>query len=91
MKKGINQIIAILLVGILAGCSVVAKVDARNDMEKSKTAYKDCLARNPETISACEGARLAYEADLKAYRATSAGMQSGRNDTLNINTDSHER
>jgi hypothetical protein len=53
---------------LLSGCGIAAKVNARQDMEASKAAYKACLAtRAPE---ACEGQRQAYEADLSAYRAT---------------------
>lgn len=59
---------------LLSGCGVVAKVDARNDMAQSKAAYKNCLAINPSNPVACESYRLAYEADLKAYGATSAGL-----------------
>jgi hypothetical protein len=69
----------------LADCGVAAKVNARNEMEASKAIYKDCLARNPQNLSACEASRLSYEADMKAYRATSAGIQPGRNDTINLN------
>jgi hypothetical protein len=37
-------------------------------MDASKAAYKGCLAA--QAPEACEGRRLAYEADLSAYRAT---------------------
>ena len=71
-----------------SGCGVVAKVNARHDMEQSKAAYKACLQAHPSDVSACEGCRLSYDADMKAYRATSAGIQSGRNNTVNVNTSS---
>ncbi len=58
---------ALLTVATVAGCGVVAKVNARNDMEQSKAVYKNCLAQNPQNVSACEGYRLSYEADLKAF------------------------
>jgi hypothetical protein len=55
------------LVALLSGC-VIGGENARHDMEASKAAYKACLAtQQPE---ACEGLRQAYEADLRAYRAT---------------------
>ena len=55
------------LIALLSGC-VFGGEDARHDMEASRTGYKACLAtREPE---ACEGLRQAYEADLRAYRAT---------------------
>jgi hypothetical protein len=79
-------LILLALPWLLADCGVAAKVNARNEMEASKATYKDCLARNPQNVSACEGSRLSYEADMKAYRATSAGIQPGRNDTININS-----
>jgi hypothetical protein len=53
-------------------------MEARNDMEGSKAAYKSCLAENPGKISACEASRLSYEADLKAFQATAGGMVSSR-------------
>jgi len=62
------------------------KVNARTEMTQSDAAYKTCLAQHPGNVSACEGARLAYEADLQVYRATSAGIQPGRSDTVNVIT-----
>ena len=46
----------------LAGCGVVAKVNARNEMTQSEATYKACLAQHPQDIRPCDGARLAYEA-----------------------------
>lgn len=77
-----------ILVATVAGCGITAKVNARDDMEISKAAYKNCLAQNAQNVTACDAARLSYEADVKAYRATSAGIQPGRNDTINVNTSS---
>lgn len=68
---------AVCLAGLVGACGIAAKVNARNDMEASKVAYKTCLAQNPQGISGCEAAHEAYEADLAAYRATSAGIRSG--------------
>jgi hypothetical protein len=62
----------------LSACALAAKIDARNDMEGSKAAYKACLADNPKNVSACDALRLSYEADLKAYEATPAGMLTSR-------------
>ena len=70
----------------IAGCGVVAKVDARQDMRQSKAAYKACLTANASNPAVCESARLTYEADVQAYRTLSAGIQPGRNDTFNVNT-----
>ncbi len=66
------------LAASLSGCALAAKMDARNDMEASKAAYKTCLADNPKTVSACQAEQLSYEADLKAYEATPAGMLTSR-------------
>ena len=62
----------------LSACGLAARIDARNDMEGSKAAYKSCLAENPEKVSACEALRLSYEADLKAFQATAGGAGSTR-------------
>ena len=57
----------------LAGCAIAAKVNARNDMEQSKAAYKVCLEQHPSEVSVCEAFEKAYEADLKALRAVTSG------------------
>jgi hypothetical protein len=62
----------------LTACGVAVRMEARNDMEASKAAYKSCLAENPGKVSACEASRLSYEADLKAFQATAGGMLSSR-------------
>ena len=75
-------VILVLLGALLNGCGIVAKVRARDDMEISKARYKACLEQNPQTLANCESARLAYEADLRAYKATSAGIRSGPTVTI---------
>jgi hypothetical protein len=71
MGSAMNRLCFVLFVAVsLQGCGLAAKMDARNDMEGSKAAYKACLAQNPGKVSACEAERLSYEADLKAYQAT---------------------
>jgi hypothetical protein len=65
------------VIAALAGCGVAAKVNARHDMESSKVAYKACLAEHGQDAAACDGSRQAYEADLSAYRATSAAIRPG--------------
>ena len=74
---------AAIALPVLAGCGVVAKVNARSEMEESKALYKACLAQSGP--SACEAQRLSYAADMSAYRATTAGLQLGRSATININ------
>jgi hypothetical protein len=74
----IPSIISVAFVlAALGGCGIAAKVNARNDVEASKSAYKACLALHPQDVAACEGPREAYEADWAAYRATSAGIRPG--------------
>jgi hypothetical protein len=70
--------VVLLLVVSLPACGVAVRMSAHNDMEGSKAAYKSCLAENPTKPSACEALRLSYEADLKAYEATSGGIVSSR-------------
>jgi hypothetical protein len=60
---------------LLSGCAIAAKVSARHEMETSKAAYKACLAQNGRDLDACEGLRQTYEADLAAYRTTSAAAR----------------
>ena len=79
-------LLAVLLTG-LAGCGIAAKVNARNDMEASKRAYKACLVQRPENPAACEATREAYQADLAAYQATSAGIRPGPTFTIEQPTD----
>src|SRR5271155_699750 len=82
-----SRALAVALAGLVAGCGIAAKVNARNDMEASKSAYKACLAEHPKDPAACEGPREAYEADLAAYRATSAGLRPGATITVEQSTD----
>jgi hypothetical protein len=65
------------LASAIFGCAVSAKVQARNDMMQSKSAYTDCLRQNNSEPSNCAGLKEAYEANLQAYRATSAAIRPG--------------
>lgn len=64
---------------LLSGCGLAARMQDRSNTEASLAAYKSCLAANPRDIAACDGAKLAYEADLRVYRP-------GVNNTLNVRT-----
>jgi uncharacterized low-complexity protein len=66
----------------VTGCGVAAKVEARNDMQSSLKSYKNCLAANPTNVGVCHGYKLAYDADMRAYRATSAGIRPGSTITI---------
>ncbi len=59
------------------GCGIAAKVDARNEYQASSERYKACLAANTADPRACEGLRLAMEADEQKYTNFSAGIQQG--------------
>jgi hypothetical protein len=61
----------------LAGCGVIAKIDARNDYQQSRAAYKQCLAENQSDPAACDARRLAMEADERAYNNFTAGIHFG--------------
>jgi hypothetical protein len=86
----VGHLTIILSILALSGCGIGAKIDARNDMQQSKLNYKNCLANNPSGPKACESTRLAYEADIRAYKTLSAGMQPGLNSTLNVTTSSDQ-
>ncbi|HUC08922.1 MAG TPA: hypothetical protein VL985_00705 [Stellaceae bacterium] len=74
-----NRICLLIVAAVgLSACGLAVRMQARNDMEGSKAAYKSCLAQNPAKVSVCEASRLSYEADLKAYEATVGGMGSSR-------------
>jgi hypothetical protein len=82
------RFLILVMAGVtLSGCGIAAKIDARNEMMDSKRDYTNCLTAHPDDTKACEGYRLAYQADMQAYRATSAGIMRGRNDTVNVNVD----
>ena len=75
----------LILVILLSGCGVVRemrhldpeslaiadKAQTRNDMLSSKDIYKTCLAAGGE----CINEKLAYDADLAAFSATSDGIR----------------
>ena len=77
MKQGqLRTAVAVILLGALVtGCGIVAKVQARHDMQASQARYQAGLAQNPQTPANCESPRLSYEADLRAYIATTEGLK----------------
>lgn len=84
MKQAqLRAVVVLAVFGVLlTGCAttiatvqaLAAEERARDDMEASKARYKMCLDQNPQTLANCESARLAYDADLRAYSATSTGF-----------------
>ena len=79
--------LAVLCTLALGGCGIAAKVDARTQYQKSVAEYSDCVNANPNDPKACDGKRLAMEADERAYNNLSAGVNQG-NTTANINVQS---
>ncbi len=79
--------LAVVLAGSVAACGIAAKVNARDDMETSRAAYKACLVQHSQKVAACDGPREAYQADLAAYRAMSAGIRSPDTITVKQPTD----
>ena len=82
IRSAAPRALAVVIAGMVAGCGIAAKVNARNDMEASKAAYKTCLWVHSQDVTACEALREAYEADIVAYRATSAGNRPGATITI---------
>ena len=67
---------------MLGGCSIAAKIDARTEYQKSVADYRACLDAHPWELKACDGKRLAMEAEERAYNNLSAGT------TTNVNLQS---
>lgn len=81
------RILAVIpLCGLLAGCGIAARVDARNEYQVSAANYKTCLGVNPASPQACESLRLAMETDERKYNNLSAGINPGsqRTGTLTV-------
>jgi outer membrane biogenesis lipoprotein LolB len=71
-----SRLVLSAAIPLLSACGVAAKVNARNDLEQSKTAYKQCLAQHADDESKCTASRAAYLADLQTYEALSRGIRS---------------
>lgn len=78
--------LALMIAVPTTGCGIAAKVDARNEYQVSAERYKTCLAANAADPRACEGLRLAMEADERKYTNFSAGIQQGGSAAVNVNT-----
>ena len=72
-----NRVVLIVAIPILSGCGVAAKVNARNDLEQSKRAHKQCLIEYADDIGKCASQRTAYQTDLQTYEAMSRGIRTG--------------
>jgi predicted small secreted protein len=86
MKKLLVLAPLAVVCSLLSGCGIAAKIDSRNDMMKTRDAYTHCLETHSSNVSACNGYKAAYKANMEAYRATSAGIEPGFNNSMNLNT-----
>jgi hypothetical protein len=80
----VTRILVALCALTLAGCGIAAKVDARTNYQKSVEDYRACLDANANNLRACDGKRLAMEAEERAYNNMSAGITDHGNSTSNI-------
>lgn len=74
ITTGSRTLIALSLVGLLGGCGVAARYEARTEYQNSAAQYKACLAANASAPQNCEGLRLAMETDERKYNNLSAGV-----------------
>ena len=81
-----RAVFALALALPAASCGIAAKVEARNEYQVSAERYKACLAANTADPRACEGLRLAMEADERKYTNFSAGIQQGGSSAGTVNT-----
>jgi hypothetical protein len=77
--------LVLILTFLLTSCGIAAKINARNDMTQSKEAYKRCLSQHANDVTACNASKLAYEADLQDFRATSSGVRNGNVTEVEVN------
>jgi hypothetical protein len=74
-----------ILALLTAGCGIATMQQCRTDMMRSKDAYDACLRAHPSDPNICEGLRKAYDADLRAYEATRAGLNPGHTISIQNN------
>ncbi|WP_375309063.1 hypothetical protein WHZ77_17385 [Bradyrhizobium sp. A5] len=81
---GARTLIALFAAGLLGGCGVAAKIEARNDYRTSADQYKACLTANSAAPQNCEGLRLAMETDERKFNNLSAGTNPGSQTSHNV-------
>ena len=59
--------LAIMACLVISGCP--PHIALKNDMQSSKTKYKECLEAYPNDVSKCEGLKKLYEIDKDAVEA----------------------
>ncbi len=67
-----NFLVLLVVALSLGGCGLAR-------INEYKSAYQSCLAQHSQDPSACEAARLAYEAELQPMRAVN-----GSTDTITV-------
>jgi hypothetical protein len=71
--------LVVLCMLALVGCGIVAKIDARTEYQKTVADYSACLDAHPWELKACDGKRLAMEAEERAYNNLFAGVPTNVN------------
>jgi hypothetical protein len=77
-RRGRMKSTAVLAL-MLAGCGIMARVDARTRYQQSVADYRACVDANGNNLRACEGKRAIVEADEHAYNNLQAGAPSTSN------------
>jgi hypothetical protein len=81
---------AVSLLGC-AGSPVAMQREAEAQYAKSVTNYRTCLTDNSSNVKACEGLRLAMEADERAFNNMSASLPPNLSGTSSINIQHQQR
>jgi hypothetical protein len=74
-----------------AGSPVAIQREAQRQYAKSATDYRTCLTENSSNVKACEGLRLAMEADERAFNNMSASLPPDFSGTRSVNIQRQER
>jgi hypothetical protein len=64
-------ILSLILTVALSACANDPSGRAREELELSRSAYMQCLDRNPETPAICSGLKAAFDQNMKEYMETS--------------------
>jgi len=68
----INKFLCLFCILFLLSCAqLYPEMNALDQMQKSKQAYKNCLQENPSETQKCDALEKAFVADLEAYRSIS--------------------
>jgi hypothetical protein len=74
-----------------AGSPVAVQREAQRQYATSVTNYRTCLAENSSNVKACEGLRLAMEADERAFNNMSASLPPNFSGTRSVNIQAEQR